>query len=541
MTSARVSAFSLPVHITFFGFVVSPDECVILLTMTRPLLPSLCLGILVCACAVTAARPAPAAPPEVLEVHNQAKPTATWPIVGEEIHHTAGTVGGATQNPYAIERPGSIALVGRFSGNEGSFACEIRSDGAAPNAGVGLVFGFQDPHNHYRLRIPLGKDYCDIVRFADGRPQLLYRGPHTLRRNRWRDLVFRFQDSTAILEFERVYLALGRYDPAGKGIGLYAWNNNSVKVRNVRLSEERNPHPELVLFHPTAGLLSLDATIRVEATVLGDVAAPPWVHFRIDPEEVSSQSVSKGAPLSVAFNGIAPGEHVLEAVLEIGDNKRDPVVVAPVGIGERWVALGDGLTYGLGDDLLRDDVSRDERNNFGGFTPILSDALTARLEKPVVVACEGIPGRTVQDVHHELPDILARHPGAPVYLVLLGGEDLRNGSPAFDASAFYDDLKEIVARIQEEGARVVLAKIPPVGKSEELWSACNAAIERIAAEANLPPPPDFAALFQQQPELLGADHFPTGPGYQAMVPLWLDAVIPAPVAADVPAATAPSP
>jgi hypothetical protein len=41
-----------------------------------------------------------------------------------------------------------------------------------------------------------------------------------------------------------------------------------------------------------------------------------------------------------------------------------------------YVAIGDSITFGEGDDDPSDDISQDGRNSGGGYEPILNDRLT---------------------------------------------------------------------------------------------------------------------------------------------------------------------
>ncbi|HNY64037.1 MAG TPA: arylesterase [Deltaproteobacteria bacterium] len=105
--------------------------------------------------------------------------------------------------------------------------------------------------------------------------------------------------------------------------------------------------------------------------------------------------------------------------------------------GENVICFGDSLTAGTGASPGMDYPSQ----------------LSGLVADPVINA--GVPGDTTQDAAARLEkDVLERSPR--IVLITLGGNDLKNGVPSREA---FTRLKDIVERIQERGALVVVGGI----------------------------------------------------------------------------------
>ena len=134
------------------------------------------------------------------------------------------------------------------------------------------------------------------------------------------------------------------------------------------------------------------------------------------------------APYEINFVDLTPGEYSVEAVLvnEFGDEIVTEATysqITLVGIGEYYIAIGDSITSGYGDDYAGDDESIDGRNSGGGFTPLLNNALTSYFGIPHYVANEGMPGARVAEGLQNIPAIMARHQDATRCLVMFGTND----------------------------------------------------------------------------------------------------------------------
>jgi lysophospholipase L1-like esterase len=125
------------------------------------------------------------------------------------------------------------------------------------------------------------------------------------------------------------------------------------------------------------------------------------------------------------------GVTILVAACGGWEIRNAPALPGPV------VCFGDSLTFGT------------------GAPPEASypSVLARRLDREVINT--GRPGDTTSSALRRLDrDVLAHSPG--VVLITLGGNDLKNG---VDADVTFANLAEIVTRLQEEGALVVLGGI----------------------------------------------------------------------------------
>ena len=112
--------------------------------------------------------------------------------------------------------------------------------------------------------------------------------------------------------------------------------------------------------------------------------------------------------------------------------------------GENIICFGDSLTSGIGASPGMDYPSQ----------------LSGMISLPVINA--GRPGDTTEDALDRLEDdVLSRSPR--IVLVALGGNDFKNRLPR---NAAFENLRQIVGKIQDQGALVVIGgiKIP-------LWGA----------------------------------------------------------------------
>ena len=142
--------------------------------------------------------------------------------------------------------------------------------------------------------------------------------------------------------------------------------------------------PSVQLIQPRSKYIQRSSTLQLVADACPSEAGQ-GVKFVVDGVTLATDF---SAPYTATATGLSAAEHIVEAYLVDGGGSQ---IVghttydrsAPVGIGDTYVALGDGITYGLGDDVGTDDNSADGRNLLGGFESILADALTAARGYPV--------------------------------------------------------------------------------------------------------------------------------------------------------------
>ena len=227
-----------------------------------------------------------------------------------------------------------------------------------------------------------------------------------------------------------------------------------------------------------------------------------------------------------------------------------------------YVAFGDSITDGDGDDDPTDDVSMDGWTTGGSYPPVLADLLARETKTPYFIANEGVGGITSKRGLDLLPKVLSRHPESMLFLVQFGtndswykrplrsGKGLQPGDSEYSGS-FKDNMQQIITMINNAGKKVCLAKLPIVlGKRayDKPYRKPNRSLknyyimqynEVIDALAKDPKNkitvilPDFYSYFSQfntetqryRYDNEYADNFhPNGIGYRSMARLWAKAL-----------------
>ena len=259
-------------------------------------------------------------------------------------------------------------------------------------------------------------------------------------------------------------------------------------------------------------------------------ATNAWFEYGTDPslstrETTASQAVGSGftaLPFSASVSGLSSYETYyfrMVASNAAGTQKGAILSFLTDGI---YVAVGDSITYGTGDDNSGDGL---------GYEPILQNLLTASRGYPVAVQNEGVPGVSSDYGAAFIGDTLSRYPTAKYFLVLYGTNDAYTNFGAFtpvSRGTYKSNMQAIISAIHAAGKTPVLAKVPYTSNPRyDLPSIqeYNVVIGELVAENGIMVnPPDFYTLFQN-PDLLDADGLhPNGTGYQSMADLWSSAL-----------------
>ncbi len=273
-----------------------------------------------------------------------------------------------------------------------------------------------------------------------------------------------------------------------------------------------------------------------------------------------SEETRFAAPFSTTFSNVAKAEHSVSAYIV---NASGNVVagaatqdsVNPVGIGDYYVAIGDSITVGVGDDIAGDNTSMDNRNSGGGYTPILNNLLTEALGYPHTIVAAGIEGVNSAGGLAALPAVLSANANAQRYLVKYGMNDARPFMPVPSGlglgpgqtgypGSFKDNMQRIINAINSAGKEAVLAKVnialadgafstnlypnPDQGARSVLIQEFNQVIDELRAipANNISiAAPDFYDYFRSNYAAEYADNIhPNGDGYQAMANIWLQVI-----------------
>jgi lysophospholipase L1-like esterase len=305
----------------------------------------------------------------------------------------------------------------------------------------------------------------------------------------------------------------------------------------------------LSLLTPLSFHIQPSDQLSVSASVcINQANYPGWgVKFELDGgvQAGGQEQVVYQFPYEATFDFVSMAEHTIDAYI-IDDqgvassmpNTDDSAF--PVGIGDYFVAIGDSISEGQGDDIASDDTSQDGRNSEGGFTPILGDALTGERGYPNFCAMEGIGGFTSVQGLDRLPRVLDAHPLAQFYLILYGtndagfllpipsGEGLSQGDPSYPGT-FKDNIQQMIDLILNAGKEPYLAKIPFALNASSSRSnaiqAYNRVIDELVSENSITiVPPDFYTFFLNNQNMMSDNFHPDGVGYQNMAQMWADAL-----------------
>jgi lysophospholipase L1-like esterase len=253
-------------------------------------------------------------------------------------------------------------------------------------------------------------------------------------------------------------------------------------------------------------------------------------------------------PHEVIFTGLGQYEHAVDTFVIDSTGTPVPGIATrdqaiQVGIGNYYVAMGDSITAGVGDNDATDDNSQDGRNISGGYTPILDDLLTAATGRPHTVVDEAVPGTISADGLALIPTLLQKHPNAQRFLIMYGTNDtgipvpsglgLNPGDPGYPGS-YKDNMQRIIDAIIDPikgaGKVAILAKAPVAlplnGQRDTLVQEYNLVIDELVAANSIPvTPPDFHAYFATHSGTEYSDTLhPNGLGYKSMANLWFQAL-----------------
>jgi len=360
----------------------------------------------------------------------------------------------------------------------------------------------------------------------------------------------------------------------GRDLSIYAYTTTDVVVDVMGYFYPDISYPSLRILQPTELSLQSSTNINVVTNVYTneDLYAidsnGAGVKFILDGGLISGGEEYEDveAPFEATFSNVIKMEHIIRTVviddfgMEINGFATEHQL-NKVGVGDYYVAFGDSITYGYGDDVSLDDISLDLRNTMGGYEPILNDLLTAAKGYPHTVLNEGVGGEKSIDGAARIQSVIDAHPDAQYFLILFGTNDsspslpvpsgVGPGPPA--PGTFEYNMQQIIDVINPVGTGKIpiLAKVPmrfgdwtsiiPYSDPEShpknlLIEEYNAVIDELKSlnpmiEVMTGPPDqsdNFFTYFRDLPRQNGIpiefnDYLhPNGIGYQSMADLWLE-------------------
>jgi lysophospholipase L1-like esterase len=305
--------------------------------------------------------------------------------------------------------------------------------------------------------------------------------------------------------------------------------------------------PSVSILEPENKHIQTSSTLTIQAhPCLDSSTHAGWgVRFRlINSDGITvDQADDTVTPYQATFTGLLKDEYTVQATLidqftvEVGGTTTQ---VSQIGIGDYYVAVGDSITLGLGDDLLSDNISQDGRNTTGGYPPILNDRLTTLKDYPHTVINNGIAGDTSIEGLLLMPSLLASNPEIQYFLIQYGTNDagiplpsglnLSAGQSGYNGS-FKDNMQQMITLVANAGKQAYLAKIPFAKGSfsgrNTLIQEYNQVIDQLISENSISvAAPDLYTFFELNQDQYSDDLHLNGTGYQSMADLWFNALTP---------------
>jgi len=415
------------------------------------------------------------------------------------------------------------------------------------NGAIGVMFGFGDNDNYYRVDISGMEGHRKLWKREDGIFTELNTSPQSYTLGKWFNFRIVHQNGVILvyMDGEKV-MAVEDDTFSGGRVALFCARNESCNFDNVFILDppsqpivgmniaDGGGHKSGEYFVTGSGALDVAAVVTDDTSIGG-------IQFVVD--EGSAGELSEtviAAPYNAQFNFLIADSHDIRAYLLDDTLQRLPDSEAveelpQVGVnGLHLIGLGGRITAGLRDNDSNDDISLDGRNTGGGYQTVLNDLLTAGNLKPVTVLNEGNADETSFGGAARIDQVLARTPAAQGYLAFYGLSDTFSG---VTKDAFKANLQQMITAVRNTGKAIFLAKAPPDlvdAVQDARIQEYNAAVTELV---NDPAngfvgytPPDFHTYFSDPAngpdpstvnDLMAADNrHPNGEGYRAMAALW---------------------
>ena len=415
---------------------------------------------------------------------------------------------------------------------------------------IGLVFGYQDSDNYYRVDLDGSKGHRKLWRKQAGLYTELNVSPQSYIREQWHDLRVVMQNGVILVFINgQQVLAVENAVFSGGKIGLFCALNSACSfddlvvsdapiepMLGMNLPDGSSPdHASSEYFVETGSTLDVSA-FSTDFTGIGGV------EFVLDEgltDEISQTDFLP--PYNAQFTMLTTGDHHVTSYLLSASGVRlntpeATVSLEQIGVlGIHLLTLGDSITNGMKDDVILDDISSDGRNTGGGYAPILNDHLTTSNGVSVTVRNEGNDGEESFEGAARVNAVLSRNPESQAYLVIFGANDsggtlptpsglgLSSGEAGYDGT-FKDSIQQIIDAVVTTGKEIFLIKTSPYldnPSRNALVMLYNQVIDELVAENGFNyVPADLHNYFTAHPEEFDADGtHPNGTGYASVARL----------------------
>ncbi len=418
---------------------------------------------------------------------------------------------------------------------------------------VGLIFRYVDNDNYYRFSMSRFQGFARLERKSNGVFSTLKVDGRGFDRDQALNVSIDLDGSKIfVIVNSSPLFSVADSSHATGTIALYTMSE--AKFDNVKILES-DTDPKVVISEPIANFVDITDTelandILNVSALTRNYPVGGGVEFILD--NINSSGQIYGEPFDCQFTNVSEGNHTIEALIidDLGDQVTGLLakdINQNVGVGGKvFVAFGDSITQGVGDDISNDDSSQEGNNKSRGFTPILNDLLTNCLQQPIVVANEGLGGTRSFDGAYRLDSTKDRFPNAEYWLILFGTNDagatlftpsgvncteadFQAGEPSCQGT-YKEYMRSIVLNLKNDEKVPMLAKVPfsstAIADVDQRIQEYNTSIDQLELEHSIQViPPDFYTYFSNNTLELADDgvHL-DGQGYISMADRWFEAL-----------------
>ena len=427
---------------------------------------------------------------------------------------------------FSVDITPSTNLTGSFQGND-----------------VGIMFRYQNNNNYYRVSMSARYGFTRFEKRQGGVFTTLAVNSIGYIDNQTINMTVRLEGNTIVVWIDSVpVFAIVDSDAIVSGtIALYG--QDRVLFDNVMITEP-STKPTVATATPLAYSVALTADdsdpLTVEAVVLNMPTGGNVGFVLDDQDEVSVFSSDSSGYYTTQYTAVADGDHDIMTVLRDADGQSVASDInSTVGVGGNYyVAIGDSITNGVGDDDNSNNESADGRIVARqGYEAVLADLLTDATGVPTIVFNEGIGGQLSSELASRIDSILERHPSANGYLLMIGTNDSGYGiellihaaNVAAITEAIDDDAGKTVwlARMMPTYEENTSAGWNPTGNIPAYNTNCNEIADASTSDDTYLGPNFYQGLFVTDPSAVYNDHLhPNDSGYQLMAESWSAVLVP---------------
>ncbi len=407
---------------------------------------------------------------------------------------------------------------------------------------IGVMFRYINDDNYYRFSMSRFQGFARLEKKVDGDFSTLSVNGRGFEKDVEQIVSIEADGEKIFIYVNQVPLFAVTDNSHSTGtVALYSLSK--AKFDDIEISA-LDMQPKVILSQPASYSIPVTSLDQITDALTVNAAVrnlPAGGRVDLILDGVVSNTINKEPFLATFFN-VLFGYHDVEAVLFDGSDNMLYSAFAKdtnenIGMsGEIFVAMGDSITQGLGDNFESDDSSVNGSNISRGFTPILTDYLNTCLNRPVTVINEGIGGTFSYDGAGRLTSTMERYPKALYWLIAFGTNDARApislpsgvlcmGDDCGDT--FKEYMRSMVVELKNAGKIPVLALVPfspNMTVAEDLLvNEYNQVISDLIDEYDLVvKAPDFYTYFKNNTNELFDGLHPNGQGYIKMADMWIE-------------------